>query len=167
MELYIQKQLLIIVYSLILGLIFGVGYDIMRILHMMLGNFFLKKPIVFLLDLVYMLLLTASYSIFVYAVYNGMHRMFIILAILAGFILYYNTVGRLVIAFSETIIRWIRLILHYVIAVPVRTLAKGIKRLFCWIGRRMLGPVVRRLVDFWYRGYTARQKKRIGKMVRL
>lgn len=167
MEIYIQKQLIIILYSLLVGLIFGAGYDIIRIIHIMLGKVWFRRPVIFLLDLVYMLILTCCYSVFTYAFNNGMYRMFIEIPMIVGFIVYYNTIGRVVIYFSEVIIRFIRTVIHYVIVVPLRFLWRMTRCAFIWIYRHTLYILFQKIADLRRLIYTARQRKLIKKLVRI
>lgn len=167
MEIYIQKQLIIILYSLLMGLIFGAGYDIIRIIHIMLGKVWFRQPVIFLLDLAYMLALTCCYSVFTYAFNNGMHRMFIVMPTVLGFIAYYNTIGRVVIYFSEVIIRFIRTVIHYVIVVPLGFIWRMTKYVFVWLYRHTLYILFRKISDLRRLIYTAKQKKLIKKLVRI
>lgn len=167
MEIFFQKQFLTILYSLILGLIFGAGYDIMRIIHLMLEHTWLRQPLVFLTDLVYMLALSGCYSVFIYAFNNGRHRLFLAIPMALGFTAYYQTIGRVVIFFSEAIIRFLRMVFHYTVALPVSFLFSLLWRMVRWLARHTAGALLRggrRLLGLWY---TARQKRLLKERVRL
>ena len=91
----------------------------------MLGGFRLRQLVLFLPDLVYMLLLTVGCSVFVYAFNHGVLRLFILIPMGIGFAVYYNTAGRLVMFFSEALIRAIRTVFHYTVVLPVRLLLRS------------------------------------------
>lgn len=167
MEISIQNQLIIIVYSFILGLIFGAEYDIIRIASLLLGQIRLKKGIVFLLDFAYMLSVTAACSVFAYCFNNGMMRLFFMIPMGLGFLAYYNTVGRVVMFFSETLVKWIRTVFHYIIYVPVCFVLSRLKKATVWTIRMTYGAMVRFIHYLRNRAYTAKQKKEIRGMIRI
>jgi len=167
MEISIENQLIIIAYSFILGLIFGAGYDIIRIVHLMLSGFRLRQPILFLLDLVYMLLMTVGCSVFAYAFNHGVLRLFILVPMGAGFAVYYNTAGRLVMFFSEALIRAIRTVLHYTVVLPVQFFLRCLRMIGTWVFRYTVGAVARRMVEMKRRRRTNRQKRLLKSIVRI
>ena len=167
MEINIQNQLIIIAYSLLLGLIFGAEYDIIRIAHIMLGGFRLKQPIVFLLDLAYMLTLTVGISVFAYAFNHGIWRLYILIPVSLGFVLYYNTVGRIVMLFSETLIGWIRTVLRYAVILPIGWLLRCIGTGGKWVFRHTLCALMKKFVAFKRKRYTDRQKRMLHNMIRI
>ncbi len=167
MEIHIQNHLIIIAYSLFLGLIFGAGYDIIRIVALMLGQFRLKQGILFVLDLAYMLAVTASCSVFAYAFNHGKMRLFFLLPMAVGFFVYNRTVGRLVMFFSDAIIRLIRTILHYVVVVPIRFVLCWLGRLGIWLFRRTFGALIKKMVELRRSRYTKKQMKIIKNLIRI
>lgn len=132
MEIYIEKQLINIVYSLILGLIFGAIYDIIRVMHILFGiasysgekrgmkRGVLSFGVFFLLDSLYVVCASTIYSFFNYFACNGEFRVFILASVCIGFIVYYVTLGRIVMFFSEAIVALLRKILHYAIVLPMQ-----------------------------------------------
>ena len=93
--------------------------------------------------------------------------MFIEIPMIVGFIVYYNTIGRVVIYFSEVIIRFIRTVIHYVIVVPLRFLWRMTRCAFIWIYRHTLYILFQKIADLRRLIYTARQRKLIKKLVRI
>lgn len=140
MEIYIETQLLNIAYSVILGLIFGALYDIIRIVHILCNiasysgeNVGMKRgkiafAIFFICDAVYMVAVTALYSLFTYWANNGTFRLFLFVSACIGFLLYYFTLGRVVMFFSEAVARFLRLIFKYAIVIPLRFIVKTVKK---------------------------------------
>lgn len=130
MEIYLEKQLINIVYSIILGLIFGILYDIIRIIHVICNiasysgkNRFIKREkvpflVFFVFDVIYMTVVTAVYSLFTYWANNGIFRLFLFIPTCVGFTLYYFTVGKVVISFSEAVTKFLRFVFKKVIVLP-------------------------------------------------
>ncbi len=171
MDIFIGKQLEVIVYSLILGLIFGGLYDIIRIIHILCGiasysseNAGMKHGklpflVFFLCDAVYMLTITAIYSVFLYWQMNGIFRLFVLLSVVVGFILYHNTAGRVVMFFSEAIVRFLRLAALWVIIKPVQFLIGIFKRALLFLYHQTVG----RFVALIGRGIRHARSERIKK----
>lgn len=109
-----------ILYSFILGFGFGVLYDFFRIIRMAItvpGILYSRdkgvKPrrrisvnlTVFVCDILFFVIAACITAIFIFHVNNGNIRGIAIFGSLIGFILYYNTVGRLVTLVSHLFIR--------------------------------------------------------------
>ncbi len=151
MEIFLGKQLINIAYSVILGLIFGIFYDIIRIIHILCGiasysgeNVGMKRGklaffVFFVLDIAYMLAVTAFYSLFVYWSYSGSFRMFMLIAAILGFVIYYNTAGRVVMFFSEAVVRFLKLVFRYTVAVPIRFIWRVSSRVLSFVYGSTLG----------------------------
>ena len=173
MEIYIEKQLINIVYSLILGLIFGVIYDIIRIIHILLGiaSYSGEKKgmkrgtlpflLFLLLDTVYVISAVVIYSIFNYFACNGEFRVFILASVCAGFASYYVTVGRLVMFFSEAIAGLLKKIIYYVLVIPLKFLTRIAARMMRFTYKNTLGRVVCAFVRFSALRRTERYRRTI------
>lgn len=99
-------------------------------------DFFLPKPkgkrsavfsaiFVFFCDLLWFSAVGALFSVFVYWQNDGIFRFYILLCAVMGFILYYKTVGRLVLLVAESVALVLRIVLFYIallIAMPFRLL---------------------------------------------
>ncbi len=177
MEIFIEKQLISVGYSFILGLIFGVSYDIIRIIHILCGiasysgdeRYMRKGKIPFLLffltDLVYMTAVSAAFSVFVYWVNYGDFRWYLLFGSVVGFVLYYVTLGRVVMYFSEAVVRVIRLVFHYTVAVPLRYIWKTAQRLVSAVYRFTLGRLVKMLVGVYLSKRNAKYLRHIEREI--
>ncbi len=147
MEKFIHEQLIIFVYSIILGLIFGGIYDIMRILHIWCGtmscsreNRGMKKGkfsfcLYFLLDGCYVLIVTCLFSVFLFAFNFGEFRLYLLFGVTVGMGVYLMTVGRLVMFFAQRITDFVKKILWLVLFRPLWYIIRGMGRLgrFVWM----------------------------------
>lgn len=146
MEVFITEQLKTLAESFILGLIFGAGYDIIRIIHIICGimsysgDRTVRKSktsygLFVLFDIVFMLLVTFSYSVFLYHSNNGIFRLHLFLSCAGGFVLYYRTVGQIVMMVSETIVCVIKSVLYVVLIRPVIALTRFLKNSLVYLAR--------------------------------
>lgn len=145
----------IIVFSFVLGLIFGFLYDIIRISEILLGILSYSggkthmpadvMRLVFsgVFDTVFMLFVAVSSSIFVYLVNNGDFRAFMAVSAIAGITAYHFTLGRLVMRTAGTIVSAIRVAIGYVIVIPARFVWRSARRAFSFIYRHTLGRLLR------------------------
>lgn len=144
------QPLVLFLYALFMGVLFGMLYDIFRISRVMLtgvgigagraaseridlitkrirshpvGEFTMVgkiknrmiTAIIFVEDLLFFVICAILFTIFLYELNFGQPRLYICLATVAGFALYYNTVGRLVAAMSGIAVSLIRLFLTFLI----------------------------------------------------
>ncbi len=119
-----QGRLLYILFvSLVLGVFLGVVYDVFRIrrISYSVGKEKLKKnnirerietAIIAFEDVLYSLICSIVVCIFIFHTNSGKFRALALFGALSGFYIYYKTVGRLVIACSERIIRFVKYILR-------------------------------------------------------
>lgn len=154
MEIFIGKQLHVVGYSFILGLIFGGLYDIIRITHIICGiasysgeNRGMKRGVLpfllfFLCDAAYALTVTAAFSVFLYWQMNGTFRWFVLMSAAAGFAVYYHTAGRIVMAFSEAIVRFLRLAATWILIKPARLILHILRRIFRFLYRQTVGRIL-------------------------
>ena len=146
MEIFIADQLKTMAESCLLGLIFGVGYDIIRIAYILCrvatyrGT--CEKPVpytkgafalFFVLDFSYLLVVTFFFSVFLFHENHGMFRLYLFLPAVLGFFLYYHTIGRLMMFFSETIVLFLRKLAEYLLWKPICCLGRCL-----WRGGRLL-----------------------------
>lgn len=162
MEIFIEKQLLGVGYSLILGLIFGAVYDIIRLIHIVCkiasysgGQKFSRKGVLpffafFLFDLIYVFVVGVSFSVFVYWANNGDFRWFLMAGAVLGFVLYYFSLGRVVMFFSERLVRLLRRVAYYTVWVPIRFLLRFLWRTWLWIYGHTLGLVIDSALEKYY-----------------
>jgi hypothetical protein len=143
MEVSFSEQINVALMSVVLGLAFGAIYDVVRIFRTLLGvsyvnKFsdrlkkvklpFIKNPynfqkskrkiaenfMVFLTDMAYFLVITAVMTVFTYHVNSGIVRWYIFGGAIVGILLYYVTLGRLIISVSECIAFFIRAFVLYI-----------------------------------------------------
>ena len=155
MELFIGKQLQVVGYSFILGLIFGGLYDIIRIAHCLCGiaSYTGDSPgmrrgilpffLFFLLDAVYMIAVTAMFSIFLYWQMNGTFRLFVLVSVSAGLAVYLRTAGRIVMLFSETIVRLLRTAVRWLVVKPVRGILRVLGRVLAGLYSVTIGQTAK------------------------
>ena len=158
MEIFIENQLKNIGYSIILGLIFGAFYDIISIIHILVGILsFSEKSrhpdrifrrdraariLFFVTDFAYMIAVTLILSVFLYEFASGDLRMYLLAAAAVGFALYRCTAGRLVMALSETIVRVIRMVFNLLVIRPVRAVLVLIGILSGKLYRHTIGVLI-------------------------
>jgi len=178
MELIIGKQLINFAYSIVLGLIFGAFYDIIRLIQLscgivsFLGNDrgMSRKPAAFaifaLLDTLFMLMCTAAFSVFLYAVNKGGFRIYLLCGIAAGMTVYHYTVGRIVVFAAEKSVRAIRLAVKTVIVKPICLIVLLAWRLIRFIVRCTVGRLVKLILTAFGMMRTERVMRRIKRDIR-
>ena len=156
MEFFIEKQILNIVYSVILGLIFGAIYDIIRMIYVMCGiasyrggRVSMKRGAVPFV--IFALFDLSVYSVFDYWTENERFRAYILVSVILGFVLYRKTVGRAVMFVSEEIARLIKKLIRLVIVKPCMWLFGIIKKAaaFIWsrTGERVICGIKKRKAE--------------------
>lgn len=177
MEIFIEKQLINIVYSLILGLIFGGIYDIIRVVHIFCGiasysgesarmkRGVLPFGIFFLLDAAYMLTVTTVFSVFIYAVNSGGFRLYLLVSVIVGMVIYFLTVGRAVMYLSETIVNFLRLMFTLVVVKPIKFILRLLRHIIMWIYLHTLGYVLRCLRRMNGYRYTEKMRRRLAREI--
>ncbi|MGN1346663.1 MAG: hypothetical protein ACI4V1_07745 [Eubacteriales bacterium] len=175
MEIFIGKQLQVVVYSFVLGLIFGGLYDIIRIVHILCGIASYsgetavmrrgKLPFLlfFLFDTAYVLTVIVVFSVFLYWQMNGIFRLFVLLSAVAGFAVYYGTAGRVVMFCSETIVRFLRLAVLWTVVKPARFVFGLLRRTFVFLGRQTVGRLVSWIRRRIWKIRSERIRRKFGK----
>ena len=105
LEISLQSQIFIFVYSLIFGAILGIIFDLFRIADIILKISFNR---IFFEDVLYFAVIGVLSFLFMLVVNKGEFRIFIIFGELIGFCLYHFTLGRIVINFSKKIIKFLK-----------------------------------------------------------
>ena len=149
----IGTQLEILLSFIFVGLLFGVIYDLVKLLRyvfvysfssrfisMHINNEFknISNPLInkekkifhniklFLFDVLYFLIITPICVIFVYEFNDGIIRIFILVGILVGFLIYRLTLGRLTSLAFQYIAYYVKILLSYLTLL----LKKPIRKLF-------------------------------------
>lgn len=143
--------------------------------YALIGRFFYSKAkkkerkkglfislFVFFGDVLFCLFCSVSVAIFIYYFNSGEFRAFVLVGAFVGFLIYYFTLGKIVIYLSEKIIFTIKLLLLYVaffILYPIYYLFSKIKRIF-WIIIQKNVLIIRKTYDIMYvKRYTKRCKR--------
>jgi len=180
MEIFVGNQIKTLVESCIMGLIFGVGYDIIRILHVLLNlcsyvstkrEKFLPAKGAFwlflLLDIGYMLVVTFFFSVFLFYANRGQFRLYVVLPCVCGFALYHSTIGKIVMGLSEAIVSFLRRLFCILIWMPFMKLMRLLGKIMHKTGvlwGSCMRIVVCRFRMIWR---TYRTRRMLSRMVRL
>lgn len=132
-----------IFYSVGIGALIGIVYDIFRIIRIastvpvvLRGEKHQKEYrsgivvniIVFVCDILFFLIAAVISAIFIFYANNGRIRGIALFGSLCGFTAYYNTIGRLVTMVSTSVIRFIYSIFHFIRCCMVLPLLRWISR---------------------------------------
>ncbi len=109
-------------------------------------------------DFFFMLGCGVIFSILFYAQSSGKVRGFAFAGALGGFYIYRKTLGRLVMAASERIIRFVKYIIRKFVLPPINFVIKLLKKGFDFIKKR-ISSVLRRLLLISEKRRTAKQIK--------
>ena len=154
MEIFIGNQLKNIGYSIILGLIFGAFYDIICIIHIIVGvvsdsgdRAVRRDPaarVIFLLtDLCFMLGVTLMMSLFLYEFASGDFRVYLLAGAAAGFTVYRLTLG------------------------PMGWILRLVGRFAAWIWAKTAGALMDILRERFRTAELHRAEKRLAREIRI
>ncbi len=121
-----------ILYSALVGFALGAVYDIFRIIRIafhMSGRAGITDVVYFVCDILFFVIAAIVSAIFIFHVNNGRIRGIALFSSLAGFMMYYHTVGRLVTMLSGLIIRTVYRILRLIfgaVLLPVWRFTVGV-----------------------------------------
>lgn len=135
MEIVVAQQVWLFLYSCLLGAALGLLYDVFRILRL---AFPAPAPLVLAQDLLYFALCAVATFLFVMAQNYGQLRWFILAGELIGWVVYYLTIGVMVLGASRAIIRavvWVLQLLYRLLVAPVVAVLRWLWRLVQGIGR--------------------------------
>lgn len=106
---------LVFVYSVVIGAILGVVYDVFRIQRITMKSEngishlnIIKDIIILVEDIIFAVISAVVIIIMIFHVNNGRIRWFALFGTGIGFLVYYNTIGRIIMICSEKIISFIR-----------------------------------------------------------
>lgn len=91
MDFSVYSQLILFLSAVVFSLIVGIEYDFFRIFRVVFTS---GKTVVFFEDLIFFILCAVEFLIFCFFFANGEIRLYVVLVCVAGFSLYYLTVGR-------------------------------------------------------------------------
>lgn len=175
-----QRLLFImILYSAAIGAMLGVIYDVFRIIRIAVSLGEKQKPksngkrakireavsfvVIFIEDVLFFIIAAIITILFIFMVNNGQVRLFAVTGEIFGFLLYYFTVGRIVLKLAERIIALIKyvfsLLYRYVVLPPIRLVRYiifKIKSAVLWVIRYFRAVYIRRKL----RAYTQKEMAR-------
>lgn len=105
LEISILSQVLVFLFSIVLGLIFGVIFDFFRIIDT-ISNTSLKK--LFFEDILYFFIMSILTFIFMLIFNKGDFRIFIVIGELIGFFLWHFTLGKINVRFFSNILIFLK-----------------------------------------------------------
>jgi len=179
MEIFIAEQCKTLAESCIMGLIFGAGYDIIRILHVLCGiqsysgkekHISRSKPAFWLFligDLAYMLTVLFWTSVFLFHTNYGQFRIYLALGCIAGFCLYQYTAGRVVMRISETIAGLVKCIVYCLLVKPTLAVVCRLCKVFVFLWRCGPGKLPAVLCRIWCLLRMHRIRKNFRELVRI
>ncbi len=195
----LSRQLSAIVYAIFTGALIGVLYDAVRILRVLLGvssytqrgkNFrarslpwigsahtlrnakerrVLRLVLLLLGDVFFALAAGCVFSVYLYHAASGAFRWFYLFGAFIGFALYYLTVGKLMMLFSEVLTFALVTAVRYtvfVLCAPFRLLARLICRFLKWICRRVWMPLRTAVLYKRRIRYTRRVRDALAQTIR-
>ena len=136
-----EKLALILLYSVLLGLFFGIVYGFFKFRRLCfpLKCLRVKKTtrkieiediFVFFEDVLFAFICAVTVCIFIYYMNAGRFRGIVLVGCALGFVVYYNTIGKLVLRLSVFLTRLICLVLKKVFIYTVQPIFKLLKVLF-------------------------------------
>jgi len=151
LEISVSEQAIVFLNSLCFGVALGVIYDLFRIIRV---AFPMGKIIVFIEDLLFLISAGLFSFIFILTVNSGRIRIFLLIAAAIGFILYYFTIGKLILKSAQSIIKIIKFILSKILS----PFAK-----ICSIIQRKIKKIFKKLkrVQLFFKKYFKFIKKKI------
>ena len=111
-----------ILYSAVIGFLLGAVYEFFRIIRTaarMTGKKAVTNTVYFICDILFFIIAAVISAIFIFYVNNGRIHGIALAGSLLGFLLYYNTVGRLVSLVSGLLIRTLWRFLRLLVSVTV------------------------------------------------
>ncbi len=154
--------------SLVLGVLFGVLYDVIRFTRVLLcvdvrpprgRHGWFGCVIVALGDLAFFTTAAVLMCVFFFVTNNGEVRGFALVGAFCGFLIYYNTVGRLFITVCETVASWVKhglRCLMRLLWLPVRFLGAHLRS----FAGKIAKPIVSRLSAWYHKRKEEKSKKK-------
>jgi len=156
----IAEQTVGFLWSVAFGALLGLFYDVFRIVRVAVRA---PSVVVFFQDVAFWFLAGLCTFIFIFAVNAGELRLFLFLGILAGAVVYYFTLGMLVMAFARAVVSFVKRVLRLIFRVlsfPFRVLCrilgpfiaknlKKIKKFFIYLFKSSIKKV--RILSPWRR----------------
>ena len=113
-----------------------------------------------------MMTVTLAFSVFIYAVNKGGFRVYLLVGVAVGMLVYHHTVGKIVMLLSETIVGFIRKAVVFVLIKPAAWAIRLLMRFIGWIWKNTAIRIAARIKKCVAIAYTENVMKRIGKDIR-
>lgn len=154
-----QQLFILLLYSATVGVALGVVYDVFRIFRVAFApqsqdgvnsarkrkskySLVFHDAIIFLQDIIFWIIVAVVTILFTFMANRGQVRLFALAGQLAGFTIYYLTLGRLVYSIAERIIKVIKQVLYWIrckVIMPIVRLALRVyKKVTCKLTHRYL-----------------------------
>lgn len=130
MEITVAQQTWEFLLAILLGAALGVCYDIFRIVRIAVVN---PPALVIFEDIIYALVCASATLCYLISISDGRLRIFVLIGEVLGFVLYYCTLGVLVLKISKGIIGFIKAVIGWiwrVLCLPVIRLLRWVVRFF-------------------------------------
>lgn len=111
MEVVVAHQTVLFLQACLLGFLLGLFYEIFRILRLMIKT---GAVAVFVQDILYWSVSALISFLFILAVNSGQLRIFLLLGIVIGMIVYFFTLGALIMKASKAIIAFIYRVMRFI-----------------------------------------------------
>lgn len=156
MEITVSEQLSSCLAHLVLGLLAGAVYDLVRIIHICIKpsgesarvNKICFSSFVFVLDVLYCIVIGICFAVTSFVFFYGKFRAFNVFSFSVGFTVYILTLGRLLMFFSNRFVCFIKYVLRIILKImliPFRYLLKGLSYLVNIIYRFTVGWFISRI----------------------
>lgn len=143
MGVYLADQTLSFLHALILGAVLGALYDVFRILRIAVPT---KRGVIFAQDVLFFLLCAITTFLFLLTSIDGVVRVFLLIGELLGAVLYYFTLGMLVMKVSKTIIGAVKAVLRFLVRYIFAPIWKLFYNIIAFLLRpfRFIGQIVKK-----------------------
>ncbi len=121
MEISVAEQMQMFLFSILFGLFLGALFDAFRILRLALPS---GKAAVFLEDSIFLILAAILTFLFIYKTNFGDIRFYLLLGTILGALLYYFTIGILVMKSARAVIKFVKKFILAVLKVILKPLRK-------------------------------------------
>lgn len=116
-QIYAPAQLFLFLQAIFFGIGLGIFYDVFRILRIAVKD---NSIIIFFEDLLFFISASIFTFLFIFSVNSGQLRWFIFLGLILGFVVYYFTLGKLVLKISQVIIKAVKTIFKFLFSLFIK-----------------------------------------------
>lgn len=130
---------------------------------------FYKSVVVFIGDILFFFVVSPIFTVFIYYANNGKIRWYLVIGAIIGFLLYYFTIGRLIMLFSSAIVFTVRTIGAYVIYFTLRPVVLLLRLILGFIRKVILkisSGIKKAVLLKKMKKYTEKTEKSVALMVK-